>query len=64
MVTIREGWGKGVVRELGMDMSTLLYLTRITNRDMELCSVLWGSLDGRGVWRRMDTCVCMTLLCV
>ena len=25
----------------------------------ELCSVLCGSLDGRGVWGRMDTCVCM-----
>ena len=24
----------------------------------ELCSVLWGSLDGRGVWGRMDPCVC------
>ena len=26
---------------------------------MELCSVLCGSLDGRGVWGRMDTCICM-----
>ena len=25
----------------------------------ELCSGLWGSLDGRGVWGRMDTCVCV-----
>ena len=25
----------------------------------ELCSVLWGSLDGRGVWGRMDTCIRM-----
>ena len=25
----------------------------------ELGSVLCASLDGRGVWRRMDTCVCM-----
>ena len=25
----------------------------------ELCSVLCGSLDRRGVWGRMDTCVCM-----
>ena len=21
--------------------------------------MLCGSLDGRGVWRRMDTCICM-----
>ena len=26
---------------------------------MELCSVLCASLDGRGAWGRMDTCVCM-----
>ena len=32
---------------------------------MELCSMLFGSLDGRGVWGRMDTCICMaqSLLC-
>ena len=27
---------------------------------MELCPMLCGSLDGRGVWGRMDTCICMT----
>ena len=26
----------------------------------ELCLMLHGSLDGRGVCRRMDTCICMT----
>ena len=26
---------------------------------MELCSVLCASLDGSGVWGRMDTCVCL-----
>ena len=25
---------------------------------VELCSTLCGSLDGRGVWGRMDACVC------
>ena len=25
----------------------------------ELCSRLCGSLDGRGVWGKMDTCICM-----
>ena len=24
----------------------------------EVCSVLCGSPDGRGVWGRMDTCIC------
>ena len=26
---------------------------------MELCSVVHSNLDVRGVWGRMDTCVCM-----
>ena len=26
---------------------------------MELCSMLCGSLDRRGVWGRTDTCICM-----
>ena len=26
---------------------------------MELCSMLCGSLDGREVWGRMDTGICM-----
>ena len=25
---------------------------------MELCSMLYGSMDGRGVWGRIDTCIC------
>ena len=61
----RKDLGKeeGIVREFGTDMYTLLYLKWMTNRDM-LCStgallMLRGSLDGRGVWGRMDTCVCM-----
>ena len=42
----------------------------ITNKDlltvwhMKLCSVLHGSLDGRGVWGRMDTCIYMALHCL
>ena len=42
-------------------MYTLLYLKWITNKDLlELYSVLYcASLDGRGVWRRMDTCLYM-----
>ena len=26
---------------------------------MELCSMSHGSLYGKGVWGRMDTCICM-----
>ena len=28
-------------------------------RFLEFCSMLHGSLDGRGVWGRRDTCMCM-----
>ena len=34
MVTSREGEGGGIVREVGIDMYTLLYLKRITNKDL------------------------------
>ena len=46
MVIIREGWGKGVGRELGMDMSTLLYLMQITNRDLLYST--WNSAQCSG----------------
>ena len=57
--------GEGVVREFGMAMYTLLYLKEKTNRD--LLYITWNSaqcyvaawMDGRGVRRRMDTCMCM-----
>ena len=59
--------GERAVREFGMDMYTLLYLKWITNKDLllEFCSMLCGSLDGRGVWGRMYTCIYMaeTLHC-
>ena len=32
---------------------------RPTVQHMELCSILHGSLDGRGLWGRMNTCLCM-----
>ena len=36
-----------------------------TVQHVKLCSMLSGSLDGRGAWGRMDTCLCMaeSLLC-
>ena len=58
----RERWREGIVREFGMDRCTLLYLKWVTNKDImhrNLCSMLCGNLDGRGVWGRMDTCVCV-----
>ena len=34
MVTGGERWGKGIVREFGIVMYTLLYLKWITNKDL------------------------------
>ena len=34
MVAQGEGWGEGVISELGMDMYTLLYLKWIINKDL------------------------------
>ena len=58
-----ERWREGVVRKFEMDTYMLLYLKWITNKD-QLYSTLYllnvcGSLHGRGVWKRMDTCICM-----
>ena len=40
-------------------------LEKYYKKDRDLCSVLCGSLHGRGVWVGMDTCICMaeSLLC-
>ena len=56
--------GEGTLREFGMDMYTLLYLKWTTNKDLlystkNSAQQLCGNLDGRGVWGRMDTCICM-----
>ena len=56
-------WGWGRVREFGTDMHTLRYLKTHNKGPVvehrELCSMLCGSLGGRGAWGRMDTRVCM-----
>ena len=50
-------------------MYTTPYLKCLPNKgllcSMELCSILCGILDGRDVWGRMATCICMaeTLFC-
>ena len=46
MIVSGEGWGKGIVREFGMDMYKLLYLKWITNKDLRLAqgtllNVVW-----------------------
>ena len=56
--------GKGIVRDLGKVMYTLLHLKWITNKDLlystwNSAQRLCASLDRRGVWGRMDTRICM-----
>ena len=50
-------------REFGMGRYTLLYLKRLTNKDLLYSTGnfahLWRSLDGRGVWESRDTCICI-----
>ena len=55
-----KGVGKGKVREFGIDMYTLLYLKRITNKHRERCSVLCNNLNGKRIWKRINTCICTT----
>ena len=44
-------------------MYTQLFLKWTTSEELlnspGNCSMLWGSLEGRRVWRRMDACICM-----
>ena len=58
-----EGWGVGIVWEFGVDMSTRLYLKWITIKDplqsTGKSAQCYVEADGRGVWERMDTCICM-----
>ena len=66
-VTMGEGWEKEIVREFGMDMFTPLELKWIANKDQlcsrENCSMLCGSLEGKGVWgRRKHVYVCLSHL--
>ena len=55
---------KGKVGSLGRTCTHALF--KMDNQQgptvqhLELCSMLCGSLDGRGIWGRMDVCTCMT----
>ena len=59
----RERRMGGRDREFGINMYTLIYLIWITIKVLlysrKFCSVLCGSLDGRGVEGRVDTCICV-----
>ena len=47
---------QGIVRELGIDSYNNQQGPSVQHR--EFCSMSSGSLEGRGVWGRMDTCIC------
>ena len=64
MVARGEGCGEGIVGEFGINGSTLLYFRWITNEDLvygtgNSAQMLCGNLDGRRVWKKMDTCISM-----
>ena len=55
-------WGR-VVREFGIDMYTLLYLKRLTNKDLlgitgNSAQCMWQP-GWEGSWGRTDTCMYM-----
>ena len=56
--SLADGFFTSDTWEAQMDTYTLLYLKWITNKDL-LYRTLCGCLDGRAVWGRMDTCICM-----
>ena len=63
-VAVGQGWGKGQLESLGWTC-THCYI-KVDNQQgptvlhIELYSTLYGSLNQRGVWGRMGTCICMT----
>ena len=60
----RKGREERIVREFGMDVCTLPNLKQIASKDLLKStgsSMLCGTLDGKGVWGRMDTCIYMEL---
>ena len=63
MVARGKGLRKMIIREFGMDIYTAIFKTDnqqgLTVYHRELCLMLCGSLNGREVWGRMDTGICM-----
>ena len=59
-----ERWGEGIVKGV-WDRHVRTAIFKIDNQHKsilwhsKICSVLCGSLNGRGPWGRMDTCICM-----
>ena len=62
MVPSREGWGEGIGKAFRHVHTAILRVDNqqgSTVQHRELCSMLCGSLDGKGVWGTMGPCICM-----
>ena len=62
MIPSREEWGEGIVKEFRHVHTAILTVDNqqgSTIQHRELCSMLCGSLDGKGVWGTMGPCICM-----
>ena len=46
--------------EFGTDMHTLLYLKQIANCIAQGTLLLCNNLNGERIWKRIDTCICIT----
>jgi len=59
----RGGWGRGSEGVRDCHVHTVIF--KVSNQQGPTaqhrgpCTVLCGSLDGRGVWGRMDACICI-----
>ena len=56
--------GNSIIKEFEVDMYILLYLKRITNKDLLLIYTTWNPAQcyvaaWTGVWGSMDTWLCM-----
>ena len=66
MAAKEEEWGRGIVREFGIDMYTLLYLKWITNKDhlystgnsTQCCVVAWMAREFGGEYKCMAESLC------
>ena len=57
-----QGGGEGIVRELEIDLYTLVYLKWITNKNLlyrqGLCWILCNNQHRKRTWERTDVCIC------
>lgn len=61
VVTEGETYGGGINEEFGINISTLLYIKPITNKDLLYwrgnCSLFCNNLYGKRIREQMDICI-------